>query len=231
MSSGVGISMLGRYFRRRGLRTLPEPAYVRDIVQPLQRYREKNTPLSRGYVPPGGWDESLLRTLISVIAENGSLPRNEPGYGQIELAQRIAGFHGAVASNSHTGNWTRTRLTEELGCFYDWEGRWGPGFAGLPWQPEKFPVDEPEAITEIVQDTALFLGASMVGITAINPLWLYQPGWDRYAIRKSTLMRRCRRASDTPSSWPSRPTTTSFATPLQPRPAPQPGWGTRKWPS
>jgi reductive dehalogenase len=160
---------------------------MKDIVKPLERYAEKNNPLSRGYVPPGGWDEALLKTLIPLIAENGSLPRNEPGYGQIDLAQRIAGFHAAMAANCHTGNWTRPAFTEELGCFYDWEGKWGPAFAGLPWQPEKLPIDDPATITEIVKDTALFLGASLIGIAEINRQWIFKPGWDRYGHHEIDL--------------------------------------------
>jgi reductive dehalogenase len=187
MAKSVAVSVGGRYFRRKGLKTLSEPAYVKDILQPLERYAEKNNPLSRGYVPPGGWDESLLKTLVPVIGAQGPLPRNEPGYGPIELAQRIAGFHGAMATNCHTGNWTRPPLSEDLGNFYDWEGRWGPGCAGLPWQPEKMPVDDPAALTEIVQDTALFLGASLVGITKINPQWIFKPGWDRYGHHEIDL--------------------------------------------
>jgi hypothetical protein len=114
----VAVSLKGKYFTRRGIRELSEPAYARDIVEPLSRYHEKNTPLSRGYVPPGGWQDSFLETLVPVIANQGPVPRNEPGYTQIDLAQRIAGFHGAMAANCHTGNWTRTRLSDKLGCFY-----------------------------------------------------------------------------------------------------------------
>jgi reductive dehalogenase len=187
MSQGVGVSVNGRYFRRRGLKTLSEPAYVKDVVDPLVRYPEKNNPLSRGYVPPGGWDEELLKTLVPVIGANGPLPRPEPGYTQIDLAQRIAGFHGAMATNCHTGNWTRPPLTEDLGCFYDWEGKWSPSFAGLPWKPEKLAVDDPEALTETVKDTALFLGASLVGITRINPKWIFKPGWSRYGHHEIDL--------------------------------------------
>ena len=117
--------------------------------------------------------------------QNGPLPRQEPGYTQIDMAQRIAGFHGAMATNCHTGNWTRLALTEDLGCFYDWEGRWGPDCAGLPWQPGKLAVDDPAKITEI--DTALFLGASLVGITRINPQWNFKPGWNRYGHHEIDL--------------------------------------------
>lgn len=184
MPNSVAVSIHGKYYRRKGFKTLPEPAYVKDIVEPLGRYAEKSTPISRGYVPPGGWDEALLKTLLPVIAENGSLPRDEPGYTQIDLAQRIAGFHGAMAGNCHTGHWTRPPFNEELGSFYDWEGRWGPSNPFLPWQPEKLPVDDPAAITEIVKDTALFLGASLVGVTEINPDWIYKPGWDRYGHKE-----------------------------------------------
>ena len=187
MSQAVAVAVGGRYFRRKGYTNLKEPAYAKDIVHPLDRYPEKHNPLSRGYVPPGGWDESLLQTLVPVIGEQGPLPRNEPGYGPVEFAQRVAGFHGAMATNCHTGNWTRPPLTADLGCFYDWEGPWGPGWAGLPWQPEKMPVDDPAAMSEIVKDTALFLGASLVGITRLNPRWIFQPGWDRYGHREIDL--------------------------------------------
>jgi reductive dehalogenase len=181
------VSIHGRYFRGRGIKSLAEPAYVRDVVEPLQRYSEKNNPLSRGYAPPGGWDKELLGTLVPAIAENGPVPRDEPGYTQIDLAQRIAGFHAAMATNCHTGNWTRPPLSENLGCFYDWEGKWGPSFAGLPWTPEKLKIDAPAEITEIVKDTALFLGASLVGITEINPQWIFRPGWERYGHKEIDL--------------------------------------------
>jgi reductive dehalogenase len=183
----VAVCKNGKYYRRSGFRELPQPLYVRDIGDPLQRYPEKNTPLSRGYVPPGGWDESFLKTLVPVIGEQGSIPRDEPGYTQVDLALRIAGFHCAMASNCHTGNWTRPRLSEKLGCFLDWEGPWSPGFMGLPWQPEKLPIHDPAEMSEIVKDAALFLGASLVGICELNQNWVYKPGWNRYGHREIDL--------------------------------------------
>jgi len=185
----VAVSLHGRYFRRDGFKELDRPAYAQDIIDPLARYSEKDTPLSRGYVPPGGWDESFLNTLLPVIGEQGPVPRNEPGYTQVDLAQRIAGFHCAMAANCHTGNWTRPRLSEKFGCFFDWEGPWSPGFIGLPWQPEKMPVHDPAEMAEIVKDTALFLGASLVGITELNWNWVYKPGWERYAHKEIDLDR------------------------------------------
>jgi reductive dehalogenase len=183
----VAVCKSGRYYHRSGFRELSQPAYVRDIVEPLQRYREKNTPLSRGYVPPGGWDDAFLDTLVPVIAEQGPIPRDEPGYTQVDLAQRAAGFHLAVAANVHTGNWTRPRLSEKLGCMFDWEGQWSPYAVGLPWKPEKMPVDDQQQMSEIVKDTALFLGASLVGITELNRDWVYKTGWDRYGHQEIDL--------------------------------------------
>jgi reductive dehalogenase len=183
----VAVSIGGRYFRRKGIKQLSEPAYRKDIVEPLLRYPEKKTPLSRGYVPPGGWQDSFLEMLISHIGEGGSVPRDEPGYTQADLALRIAGFHCAMATNCHTGNWTRPRLSEKLGCFYDWEGSWSPEFIGLPWRPEKISLEDPSLISEIVKDAALFLGASLVGITELNRDWVYQPGWDRYGHKEMNL--------------------------------------------
>jgi reductive dehalogenase len=179
--------MRGKYFRRHGIKELSKPTYVKDIVEPLSRYNEKDTPLSRGYVPPGGWDESLLATFVPNIGQQGPVPRDEAGYTQIDLAQRVAGFHAAMAANCHTGNWTRPRLSKDLGCFYDWEGPWSAGFIGLPWTPEKMPVDDPAWMSEIVKDTALFLGASLVGITELNRGWVYQPGWERYTHKEFDL--------------------------------------------
>lgn len=183
----VAVSIGGRHYRRRGMRELSEPAYVKEIVAPLRRYDERMTPLSRGYVPPGGWDEAFLGTLVPHIGEQGAVPRDEPGYTQVDLALRVAGFHAAMASNSHTGNWTRPRLSEKLGCFYDWDGPWSPKFVGLPWTPPKLPVEDPARMSEIVKDAALFLGASLVGIAELNRDWVYQPGWDRYGHQEIDL--------------------------------------------
>jgi len=183
----VAVSLKGDYYRRVGIKELSVPTYKQDIVEPLTRYSEKRTPLSRGYVPPGGWQDEFLETLVPNIGKQGPVPRDEPGYTQIDLAQRIAGFHCAMATNCHTGNWTRVPLTEKLGCFYDWEGPWSPGFIGLPWNPEKLPVEEPGEMSEVVKDTALFLGASLVGITALNWDWVYKPGWERYGHKEIDL--------------------------------------------
>lgn len=183
----VAVSVHGHHYMRRGIRELAEPTYVKDIVEPISRYSERNTPLSRGYVPPGGWDEAFLGTLVPVMGRSGPVPRGEPGYTQVDLAQRIAGFHCAMATNCHTGNWTRPRLSERLGCFYDWEGPWSPGFIGLPWEPERFEVKDPAEMSEIVKDTALFLGASLVGITRLNRDWVYKPGWERYGHKELDL--------------------------------------------
>jgi len=183
----VAVSLNGRYYTRCKIKELSSPTYVKDIIEPLQRFDEKNTPLSRGYVPPGGWQDSFLETLVPTIAQQGPVPRDEPGYTQVDLAQRIAGFHCAMAANCHTGNWTRPRLTENLGCFYDWEGPWGPSSIGLPWQPEKLPVDNPSKMSEIVKDTALFLGASLVGISELNWNWVYKLGWERYDHKEIEL--------------------------------------------
>jgi len=183
----IAVSIHGKTYRRRGIRELSVPAYAKDIVQPLERFDEKMTPLSRGYVPPGGWQQMFLDTLVPAIGQQGSVPRDEPGYTQIDLALRIAGFHNAMATNCHTGNWTRPRLTDELGCFYDWEGVWSPGMIGLPWQPAKLPVSSPAEMSEIVKDAALFLGASLVGITELNRKWLYKKGWERYGHKEIDL--------------------------------------------
>jgi hypothetical protein len=136
----VAVSINGNYYRRRRNLDLHSPAYEKDVIKPIQRYSEKNTPLSRGYVPPGGWDEEFLQVLKREIGQQGPVPRAESGYTQVDVALRIAGFHAAMAANCHTGNWTRPRLTEKLGCFYDWEGPWSAENIGLPWRPEKVRV-------------------------------------------------------------------------------------------
>lgn len=187
MGMSVAVNLKGTHYLRRGVGKLSEPLYANDILEPLERYDEKNTPLSRGYVPPGGWDKTFLESLVPAMGRLGPVPREQPGYTQVDLAQRIAGFHCAMATNCHTGNWTRLRLSEKLGCFYDWEGPWSPGNIGLPWTPEKVPPGDPAKMTEIVQETALFLGASLVGVTALNRTWVYKPGWHRYEHREIDL--------------------------------------------
>jgi reductive dehalogenase len=175
----VAVSLKGKYYRRRGIVELDQPAYNKDIVEPLQRYDERQTPLSRGYVG-AGWQEEFVEWLKPNIGARGPLPRNEPGYTQVDLAQRIAGFSVAIAANCHTGNFTLPRMSADLGCFYDWQGRWGPDFMGLAYKPEKMPVHDPAEMSETVKDVGLFLGAGLVGITELDERWLYRPGWERY---------------------------------------------------
>ena len=88
----VVVSIYGKTYRRRGIQELPEPAYTKDIVHPLERFPEKMTPLSRGYVPPGGWEKEFLDTLVPAMGQQGVVPRDEPGYTQIDLALRIPDF-------------------------------------------------------------------------------------------------------------------------------------------
>lgn len=99
----VAVSIHGKTFRRRAIQKLSQPGYVKDIVHRLERFDEKMTPLSRGYVPPGGWEKEFLDTLVPVIGQQGMVPREAPGCTQIDLALRIAGFHNAMATNCHTG--------------------------------------------------------------------------------------------------------------------------------
>jgi hypothetical protein len=162
--------MHGKTYRRHGIQELSEPAYTKDIVHPLARFDEKMTPLSRGYVPPGGWEKEFLDTLVPAIGQQGVVPRDASGYTQIDLALRIAGFHNAMATNCHTGNWTRPRLSDDLGCFYDWEGIWSPGTIGLPLEPPKLPVASPAEMSEIVKDAALFLGAGLGQLARLGTL-------------------------------------------------------------
>ena len=73
----VAVSLKGEYYRRVGIKGLSEPTYKQDIVEPLSRYSEKKTPLSRGYVPPGGWQDDFLETLVPIIGKQGPVPRDE----------------------------------------------------------------------------------------------------------------------------------------------------------
>jgi reductive dehalogenase len=42
------------------------------------------------------------------------------------------------------------------------------------------PVQNLSEMSETIKEVALFLGASLVGITELNKTWVYEPGWDRY---------------------------------------------------
>ncbi len=75
----IAVCMHGKTYRRQGIQKLLEPAYVKDIVHPFERFDEKMTPLSRGYVPAGGWQQEFLDTLVPAIGQQGLVPRDEPG--------------------------------------------------------------------------------------------------------------------------------------------------------
>ena len=48
-------------------------------------------------------------------------------------------------------------------------------------------IGDPARLSEVIKDTALFLGASLVGITELNRDWVYRPGWERYSHTEMDL--------------------------------------------
>jgi epoxyqueuosine reductase len=131
----------------------------------ILRFDHKDTILSRGY-----WDPDI----VPLMQEFGSKwigivpPKGSNGYSPIDFALRVGGWavneYGAPLS--------------EFGVvgsgLYAWEKQ------ELPWvtyaRANPTPADDEKRMSKVVKTAARLMGASLVGIAAIDLQWVYS-GW------------------------------------------------------
>jgi ferredoxin len=133
----------------------------------LHRYDQRHLIFNRvGSDPSFRWyrqgekEEGLRR-----IAEH------RPGYTRIDYALSEAAW------SLHDGweqAFKQTRITH-----------WRSKVMGDDWHKEPMPVTDPAEMTMSLKKAALFLGASLVGVAEVNPLWLYE-NW-RYTLEPLEL--------------------------------------------
>lgn len=146
-----------------GARVVPEPTYKRYLNSEIARFDQKNIVFARMV-----WDKDY-------IAKASSQPQRTWRESAAELAQGRAVRTGAIWVDDNVGS-----LAPKYGGFsghirgfgglYDWDD---------PVAPQKAPIGTPEEMSERVKEAARFYGADLVGITEINPLWVYSNYFER----------------------------------------------------
>ena len=140
-----------------------EPTYKRHIVGEIPRFRHKNTVFARGT-----WDPKFM-PLVKKFAMASSMLREEPGYRPEEFALRNAAWH--VDRVTAAGD-SRGFLSKGLfNGLENWE--WTGPVQGFPPPGYQLESKDPAAVSTLVKDAARFFGADLVGITALNPSWVY----------------------------------------------------------
>ncbi len=134
---------------------LDHPTYEPFLVG-VKRFDEKNTIFSRN-----AWDEGY-QALVAEYTAKAPPDDWEAIEGRALTAGAIYVDQTAGALHPYyPGYFGHIR---NVGGLYNWDD---------PVGPEKFPVDDPAAMAARIKEVARFYGASLVGITEVNPHWVY----------------------------------------------------------
>jgi len=149
-------------YRLPEIHRVEKPTYSDFIVGKVERFDEKNTVFSRTM-----WDEEY-----QVLIQKATAKAKPAGWTTFEGKAFIAGaiFVDDTAGALHPN-------------YYGYSGHVGgdPGLYGWddPVNPEQFPVTDPIWMTERVKQVARFYGASLVGVTKVDPNWVYSHYFER----------------------------------------------------
>jgi epoxyqueuosine reductase len=135
------------------IKRLTAPAYEVD-PEILRRYDQRNLIFNRVYMDPTfpAYGRTMEEKAYRNILEDRS------GYTRLDYALSEA----AWTVHDAWGQWTSWKRIER------------PGRAGLFGGPvERAEVKDESEMARVVKRAARFYGASLVGITRVNPLWIY----------------------------------------------------------
>ena len=138
------------------MRYVKEPTYKRLITGELEGFDDRNTGFSRGHV-----EGNKYTAMHNQCIKN--LKKGRPGQTLLDHATWVA---GATVDYVVRGN----LLGRETKPIYNTE------------YTLKDP--DPVALTKIIKEKALWIGADMVGIAELNPLWIYTH-WGHQNVRYS----------------------------------------------
>lgn len=141
-----------------------------DIDPNLERFHERNSMFHRTR-----WDPTVQEYLPLQKANMiNHIKNNDPGFRALDYAFRTAGWALVDATKSGTGAGTRPGAYHQ--GFYVNQ----PIAAKPPASPVQF---DPDEAARVVKKVAKFLGADLVGITAMDERWVCQT----YAHRQMPL--------------------------------------------
>jgi epoxyqueuosine reductase len=133
-----------------------EPTFNQFLEKP-KRFDEKNTVFSRA-----AWDEKLKKRIGSVIPH---VQNTDP-----KIMEGKALIAGAIQVDNKAGNFHDS--------YYGYFGHLQGSDGLFSWEeevtPNRIPEKDPVKLTERIKEVAKFYGASLVGVTEVNPLWIYE---------------------------------------------------------
>jgi epoxyqueuosine reductase len=154
---------------RRGVRVrkVDEPPYTVDEAR-LERYDQRKLIFNRVSMDPtwGGYGRSEEESGLRNIAEG------KPGYTRLDYALSEAAW---TVHDVWTNAFSWERLIRPG----------GPSLMGDKWYRDRYSVDDVGEITARVKKAARFYGADLVGVTRVNPKWIYAN--DRYTLQPLEL--------------------------------------------
>jgi epoxyqueuosine reductase len=139
--------------RLPAIQQVEQPTYSPFLVGDVERFDERNTIFSRLT-----WDEKYQARVqtATMKAPEGDLEGQALVAGAIYVDDTAGALHPY-----YPGYFGHVR--EDAGL-YGWDD---------PVNPVQFPVEDPAWMSERIKTVARLYGASLVGITQVNPLWVY----------------------------------------------------------
>ncbi|MBC7233632.1 MAG: reductive dehalogenase [Chloroflexi bacterium] len=146
-----------------GARRVDKPTYAPYLTDKVARFDQRNTVFSRVM-----WDKDYQEQISKVTLRQRRETPEEMIKGRALVAGAIY-VDDAVGSlvpnyRGYSGH------VRGYGGLYDWDDA---------VSPERLPVEDTSAMAEHIKAVARFYGADLVGICAINPLWVYSHYYDR----------------------------------------------------
>jgi ferredoxin len=138
------------------IQRVDQPTYTEFLVGKVERFDERNTVLSRT-----AWDEAYQGKLQQITPNASRDPWKEfEGQALISGAIYVDDTAGVFDPNyyGYMGH------MKDTGGLYSWDD---------PVSENQFPVPDPAWMSARVKEVARFYGANLVGITKVNPLWVY----------------------------------------------------------
>ncbi|MGQ9494350.1 MAG: reductive dehalogenase [Anaerolineae bacterium] len=146
-----------------GARRVDQPTYARFLTDKVARFDQRNTVFSRVM-----WDKEYQEQIAKVTRWHKRETVEEIIKGRALVAGAIYtdDVAGSLAPNYHgySGH------VHGYGGLYGWDDA---------VNPERLPVMDAAEMSEHIKTVARFYGADLVGICAINPLWIYSHYYDR----------------------------------------------------
>ncbi len=137
------------------------PTYKQYLVD-VERFNEKNTVFYRS-----NWDVEY-QALVAEYRAKAPVDNWERKEGKALTAGAI--YVDNTAGSLHPGYYGYFGHMDGVGGLYNWDD---------PVNPEKLDIDDPAWMSNRIKEVAHFYGADLVGITEVDPLWVYSYYYER----------------------------------------------------